>query len=197
LFKEDANMADKSKRTEEKSISLEEATQEVELVSRRLGLLHLCFARTIVDELGEVKGKKLILKAVKKYGTSIGEEGKKKVLEMGLEPTPENFRKVSDIPKFGMLARTEKLDRPGEKGGKAYGCALSKVWKEYDEEELGRLYCYVDIAKYMGFNPDYKLSHLKAVPDGDDCCELVVRRTSEKEREDFASDDKDWSYMDR
>jgi len=38
---------------ESESITIQEARHEVEPVSRRLGLLHLAFARTLVDELGE------------------------------------------------------------------------------------------------------------------------------------------------
>ena len=68
--------------------------------------------------------------------------------------------------------------------------------KEYGEEKLGRLYCYVDPAKYMAFNPGFKMIHLKALPDGDGCCEFVVKPTSAKEREDFLDDDKDWTYID-
>ena len=49
----------------------------------------------------------------------------------------------------------------------------------------------------MGFNPCYKQIHTKALFSGDDCCELVVRPTSEQERTDFASADADWSYLDR
>jgi len=74
---------------------------------------------------------------------------------------------------------------------------MARIWKEYGEDELGRLYCYVDPAKYMSFNPRFKLVHIKALPDGDDYCELTVRATTEEERADFSDEDKDWSYIDR
>jgi hypothetical protein len=80
---------------------------------------------------------------------------------------------------------------------RAYKCALGEVWKEYGEEKLGRLYCYVDPAKYMAYNPNYKLVHIKALPDGDDYCELTVRPTTEQERKDFSSEKKDWRYIDK
>ena len=48
----------------------------------------------------------------------------------------------------------------------------------------------------MAFNPKFKLIHTKALPDGDEYCELVVRPTTEQERKDFADKDKDWSYID-
>ena len=73
----------------------------------------------------------------------------------------------------------------------------AKLWKEYGEEELGRLYCYVDPAKYMSYNPNYKLIHIKAVPDGHQYCELAVKLTTEEEKKDFLSKDKDWLYIDK
>ena len=73
---------------------------------------------------------------------------------------------------------------------------MGQVWNELGAGELGRLYYYVDPAKYMGFNPNFKLIHTKALPDGDEYCELALRPTTEQERRDFADKDKDWSYID-
>lgn len=189
-------MADKSM-PEKETIPIEEAKREVEMTARRIGLLYLSFARTLVDDLGEEEGKRLILKAIKYYGKKIGERTRKNVIDQGLDPVPENAAKGGDIPKFGMLERTETVEVGGEKRMRGYGCAMAKVWKEYGEEKLGRLYCYVDPAKYMTFNPEFKLVHSKALPDGDDYCELVIRPTTEQEREDFLAEDKDWSYIDK
>ncbi len=180
--------------TEEKTVALEEAKEQVRKVCARLGLLHIAFARTLVDELGEKKGKELILKAIKAYGTKVGEEAKANAAAKGLDNSLENFK--SDLPLYGMHDGGEKVEVEGEKRSIAYGCVMGKVWNELGEGELGRLYCYVDPAKYMAFNPDYKLVHVKALPDGDECCELVVRPTTEQERKDFADKDKDWSYLD-
>ena len=57
----------------QETVALEEARGQVSKVCRRLGLLHLSFAKTLVEELGEKKGKQLVLKAIKDYGTRIGE----------------------------------------------------------------------------------------------------------------------------
>ena len=102
-----------------------------------------------------------------------------------------------DLPLYGMHDSVDKVEVDGEIRIRSYGCVMGKLWQELGESELGRLYCYVDPAKYMTFNPDFKLMHLKALPDGDEYCELVVRPTSEQERSDFADKDKDWTYLDR
>jgi len=166
-----------------KKISIEEAKHEIELVCRRLGLLHISYARTLVDELGEEKGREMIMKAIKDYGIRVGKKTKKEGR--------------SDLPRIGMHDRRESVEVGGETRVRAYGCVMAKVWKELGEDALGRLYCHVDPAKSMTANPDQKLIHTKNVPDGDEYCELVIRPTTEQEREDFESNDKDWSYIDK
>ena len=182
----------------EQAIPIEEAKKEIEISTRRLALLHLSYAKTLLQELGEDIGTRLIMKAIKDYGVRIGERTRKEVLDQKLEASAENFGKGNylRVPKFGHHERRETCETNGEKRTRVYGCVMDKLWKEYREEKLGRLYCYVDPAKYMAYNPRYKLIHVKALPDGDDCCEMAVRFTTEKERKDFLSKDKDWSYLD-
>jgi len=179
----------------EKTVPQEEAKEQVRKVSARLGLLHIAFARTLVNELGEEKGKELILKAIKYYGTKIGEEAGAAAAAKGLDNNPANFQ--SDVPLYGMHDGGESVKVDGETRRRSYGCVMGKVWNELGEGELGRLYCFVDPAKYMAFNPNFRLAHLKALPDGDDYCEFVVRPTTEQERKDFTEKDKDWSYLDK
>ena len=181
--------------TKEETVTLEEAKEQVRKVCIRLGLLHIAFARTLVNELGEKKGKELILKAIKDYGIRSGEKAKAEAAAQGLDNSLENMK--GDLPLYGMHERRgEAVEVDGETRRRAYGCVMGKVWNELGEGELGRLYCYVDPAKYMAYNPNFKLVHTKALPDGDEYCELVVRSTTEQERKDFADKDKDWSYID-
>jgi len=177
-----------------KTVALEEAEEQVKKVCVRLGLLHVAFARTLVEELGEKQGRALILKAIRNYGKIIGERARARTLAQGLEDVPQNYQ--GDLPSYGMHDRIEAVEVEGEERHRAYGCVMGQVWKELEEDELGRLYCYVDPAKYMAFNPDFKLIHIKALPDGDEFCEFAVRPTTAQEREDFADKDADWSYID-
>ncbi len=179
----------------QENITLDEAAKEVKLVSQRLALLHLTYAKTITEELGEEKGKELVLKTIKRYGKEIGERRRKEIEEKGLEPTAENFSKGDElrIPKFGMHT---DLKTNEEGNMELYGCAMGKFWKEEGEEELGKLYCYVDPAKYMGYNDEYIQIHNKALPAGDKCCEFDVRESTEEEKDLFNSKDKDFSDID-
>lgn len=180
--------------TRKETVALEEAKERVRKVCVRLGLLHLSFAKILVKELGKSKGKELVLKAIKDYATRIGEQVKANVAAQGLENDPANYKE--DLPLYGMHDGTELVEVGGEKRMRAYGCVMGKVWNELGEGKLGRLYCYVDPAKYMAFNPNFKLIHVKALPDGNEYCEFAIRPTTEKERKDFADKAKDWSYID-
>ncbi len=82
-------------------MTLEEAKEQVSKVCRRLALLHLSFVKTLVGELGEEKGKRLILEAIKDYGTRIGAEVKATVTAQGLDNNPANYKE--DLPLYGML----------------------------------------------------------------------------------------------
>lgn len=180
----------------ENMVSLTEAKRQIEVTCERLALLHLAFARTIIDELGEEQGKKLVLKAIKDYGKRVGGQARAKVIAQGLPPAPANYGKAADLPEYGMHEKKERVEIDGESRSRVHGCVMGKVWAEQGEAGLGRLYCYVDAAKYMAYNPDFKLIHTKALTDGDEYCELCVRPTSEQEKRDFADDAADWSYVD-
>lgn len=176
-----------------------EVVQAVASASRRIALIHLAYSRAIISELGEERGRNLISKAIKDYGSMIGEKTRKEVLSKGLEPIPDNFGKgesyaIPNVP--GMHDHRESIEVDGAKRTRAYGCVLGRVWKEYGEDELGRLYCYMDVAKYMGYNPHYKYVHKKALTDGDEYCEFEIKATTEQEREDFSKEGQDWFYID-
>jgi hypothetical protein len=161
------------------AVSAAEAEQAVHDMSRRVALLHLAYARTLVDELGEERGRELIEKAIWAYGRWIGERTRQRVEEQGLEPTVANFSKGSDLSPLGFDHRPAVVE--GERRVQSFGCVLAEVWAEHGEEELGSLYCLVDPAKMQGYDPDYTMVHTKKVPDGEAYCELAVRRVEDRE----------------
>jgi hypothetical protein len=159
--------------TEEKSVPIEEAIHEVEVAITRLALLHLSFSKTLVEELGEEKGKEVIIKSILEYGKRGGDRTQ---------------RGLQDLPKYGVSGEYKE--------GRIYNCVLAQVFREYGEEDLGCLYCYVDPAKTMAVDPDQKSVHKTSAACGDDYCTLERVSTTEKEREDFRNMDKDWRYVD-
>lgn len=152
---------------------MDEATREVEVAITRVALLHLSFASTLVKDLGEERGRELILKSIMEYGRRIGERTK---------------RGAQSLPKFGVYR--------GSRDGKIYDCIFSKVFHEYGEEDLGCLYCYVDAAQSMGADPKNKLVHKECAACGDDFCTFELVKTTDKEKKDFASMNVDWRLVD-
>jgi len=181
-----------------RKLTVDEAAHEVKLASRRIALLHLAFARTAIRRLGEEAGRLLITDAIKAYGTMIGKEVRRAVLRQGLEPIPANYGvgESRSLPNIGMHTGSETVTEHGRTRLRAYGCTMADVWEEHASEDLGRLYCLVDPAKYMAYNPAYTMSHTKAVPSGDPYCEFCIRKTSPQEQADFASEAADWTYID-
>jgi hypothetical protein len=182
-------------KAEEELIPLEEAKQQVALVCRRLGLLHLAFARVMERELGEHSGRKLTGKAIKEYGRLIGEKKRARATEAGLPLTPEGFNSVSDLPSIGMHTHVEEVEIEGETRYRAHNCVMGRIWQECGADGVGQIYCLVDPASSMAFNPEHKLIHTMNILEGDPYCELVIRATSEKDRQSFADDDTDWDVI--
>ena len=143
-------------------VSLEEAAREVEVAMIRLALLHLSFSETLVRELGEEKGKQLIIKSILEYGKRVGNRIK---------------RGLPDLPKYGVYGKYAD--------GKVYNCVLARTFREYGEEDLGCLYCYVDAAKTMTVDSYRKLVHKDCAACGDDYCTFEEAPTTAKERVDF------------
>ena len=177
-------------------VTLKDAIEQVETAVTRIALIHLGFAKTLVEELGEEKGKELIIKSMMEYGKLVGiQTGKGR----------------QDLPHYGLHDKylyddhefidTRKGPVPRDKNFdfnryRVYGCMLSKIFRELGEEELGRLYCYVDSAKSMAVDPSRKLIHTACEPLGDDCCRFDMVPTTEKEREDFKNKRVDWKAVD-
>ena len=175
-------------------VPLETAKEQVEKACRRIAMLHIAFARTLVNEFGEVEGRRIAMKAIKAYGKQIGESALKKTREKGLANTPENY--AEDLPSFGLYEELERLETGHGSTIRLKGCVMGNTWKEIGEADLGRIYCYVDPAKSMAFNPDLALVHASCIPDGDPFCDLVYRETTGLEKEQFLEDDTDLGKVD-
>jgi hypothetical protein len=142
-------------------------------MARRTALLYHYFVTVLVEHVGEEKAKALTTEAIGRYGKHIGRSVRQGVEAMGLPNDVENYAKFPDLPSVGWegeIADTEHGPRL-----RVLFCPLAAVWKELGSEELGRLYCYVDQAKYRAFNPRAELTHTCNLLDGDPFCEFDLR----------------------
>jgi hypothetical protein len=155
----------------EETITLDEATRQVLSIVRRMALLHHSYARTLLKELGEEKGRQVIRKAIDFYGVQVGKKVRENTLAKGLETVPANYQE--DLPRLGWNIEMVTVD--GEPRARIRDCHLAQAWKELGAPELGRLYCYMDQTKYEAYDPALECVHEKNILDGDAYCELAVR----------------------
>jgi hypothetical protein len=160
---------------EKELVPLTEARKQVETAITRIALLHLAFSKTLVEEFGMEKGKELIRRSILRYGRLVGERMK---------------RGLPDYPNAKYGAYTE------HENGRVYDCVLAKIFREYEELDLGGLYCYVDPAKTMAVDPSRKQVHNDCAACGDEYCTFAELPTTEKERNDFSNARLDWKYVD-
>ena len=159
-------MADDNNKDEK--VLLEEAEDQVIAVAKRLALLFHFTADVLVEKYGAEEGKEVLHEIINRYGRESGAVTKAKVEALGLPLTAENFNAGSDLPKWGWKGDRVKGEDGIERGRITY-CPLAEVWMERGSQEWGRIYCYVDQAKYDAYN-GIKCKHLKNLLDGDDCC---------------------------
>lgn len=179
-----------------KSVSIEEAANQVKVVAIRLALMHLSYAKTLVEELGKDKAKKIILKSIMEYGKMVGErikDGEQDLPHYGLHDSCSYKGAESLDARDITPGQTENMDWDAFK---VHGCVLSQIFKEYEEEELGRLYCYVDAAKSMAADPSQKLIHTACEVCGDDYCAFNSLPATEEEFQMFDNKDLNWKNVD-
>jgi hypothetical protein len=161
---------------EMKKITIKECTEQVQLMARRTALLHYYFSEAIIEELGEERGQELIKKAIWAYGKHCGSAVREGVEALGLPLTDENYDRVPDLPIYGW--ETDMVETPaGDERQVALYCPIAAALKALGPRgmQLGRLYCYVDQAKYEAYNPSMDFIHTKNLLDGDNCCEFLVQ----------------------
>ena len=156
------------KEDKENMVQKEEAEEQVLIMARRLALLYHYTAQVLVERYGEERGKEVLLDIIKRYGVECGKSTQAKVEEQKLPLTLDNMKAGSDLPKWGWEA-DEITCEDGIKRKRITRCPLAEVWKEKGSEALGRIYCYVDQAKYDAYNGT-KCEHLKNVLDDDEYC---------------------------
>ncbi len=160
-----------------KTVSLQEAEEQVVVTAKRLALLYHYTAEVLVEEFGQDKGEALLEEIIDRYGSESGLSARKKVEALGLPLTPENFKAGSDLPKWGWKG-DQVCCADGVTRDRITYCPLAETWKDKGSESLGRIYCRVDQAKFAAYN-SVECKHLKNVLDGDNCCLFDLREKGE------------------
>lgn len=158
----------------EETISREEATRQVRQMGKMTASLYYHLCRQMIDAVGPEAAKGIVTKAIAALGEERGQSQKEAVLAASYEHLPQNYVKVSDLPSLGW--DMEPAEQPeNDTHIRITYCPFAEVWKEKDFAEFGRLYCYIDQAKYQGFHPDSDLVTLQNTLEGAPYCEMVCR----------------------
>ena len=180
-----------------KTVTLEEAIEQVQIAMIRLALMHLSFSSTLVKELGEEKGKELIIKSIMEYGRRVAErtkQGHPDLSNYGIHGKYV-YEGTEYIDVRNLLKHYEDKEIEFSKL-EIHDCILAQIFRENNEEDLGKLYCYIDAAKSMASDPDTKAIHSKCVLCGDEFCQIKSENTTEKERKDFNNYNPNWKNVD-
>ena len=156
-------------------ITEEEATLEVVRMARRMALMYHYVSVVLQEKLGKDLAKSVLKEAIWRYGTECGSSVRKGVQEMGLPLTVDNYGKVRDLPKYGW----QLGDAPSGQHPPVTYCPLAAVWLEKGSQEFGRIYCYVDQAKYKAYN-GVRCIHSKNILEGDGYCEFLFMEEEPK-----------------
>jgi hypothetical protein len=149
--------------------------QGVRLMARRMALLYYAFARTLIAELGQEEGRRVLARATWTYGELCGERVRRGVEALGLPLTPDNYGKVPDLPGEGWEFHTT-VQPSGEIHTTCTYCPLAALWQELDAQDVGRIYCHMDQARWQAYNPEYEFVHTQTVLSGGTHCEWVIRK---------------------
>ena len=134
----------------------------------------------MVKDYGKEAATETILRAMHGFGVERGKNIRKKVDDLGLEPTIENMEKNYDMPIDEGWAPAYAGEDDPIKYFKTSACVYADYWIEKDWREIGRLYCEVDPAIREGYNDDiiYHCDHI--ILDGDDYCDGTSRYKSQE-----------------
>jgi hypothetical protein len=177
------------------SVPFEEAYEQVRSAMSRLALMHLAFSKVLVDEFGDEKGKELIIKSIMEYGRKIEEYSKLTDQEPPYYGMHGKYiYKDKEFVDIRDIFRIKDFDLSSLE---IYDCSLAKVFNSLKEKDIGKLYCYIDAARAMASNPENKTIHTKCILCDDEFCQIIVEKTTEKERSDFKNNEKDWNYVDK
>ena len=167
----------------EEKVSKELAIKNIYIMVERLAYIHYAFAKTLVEELGEDRGREIASRAIEKYGATVAGIVQKNLEGQGVEPILENYK---DLPSWGWdFAPVEPPpERPYGLSSKVTNCPLARAWKDLgkEAESLGRLYCRVDQAKYGAFGKGYLCVHDQNILDGDEYCIIRVELDGPEDR---------------
>ena len=157
-------------------IPKEEAELDVHIVASRLAMLYYYFVTHLKDKLGEEETRALVRDVIADYGADCGRQTRAAVKKLGYPNELPYQNRGGDLPKNGWHSQVLKSEID-EKLVRNTHCPFAATWKEYDFCDWGRLYCYVDQAKYAAYNDQLTCVHEENILDGCASCLLHITKS--------------------
>ena len=154
------------------TVSREEASRQVKLALRRLAMYHGAMVEVMKEELGEAAGRALAEKVADRYGSMVGLAALARAEEAGKSNDLANY--AEDLPGLGFDMEKTSDDPLTVR---VHGCPLAQTWREMGCQADGAIYCRVDQAKYLAYNPAITCCHrVHAIKDDSPFCELTMEQ---------------------
>ena len=157
----------------------EEITTETTKLAKQLAMVHYHFAKSAIEEMGEIKGTEFVKKVLKNIAIERGQAMREDAARLNLPFTQENMWKVNDLPKY-------TFPHQGHAG--EICCPYAEIWKAKGAlgQKIGLLWCnIVDPWKVKVFvGPKYKLwKYSKNLNLKDDFCGEPIPLSKEESEE--------------
>lgn len=148
--------------------------------------LYISFGKEILEQLGEDKGKKLLINCIRRYAKIRGRAVADYVKKKGLEQNAENFVKYYDAP-FAEIQRACISLFPDKKLDTAHGttfCPYKEIWGSFEDGMgIGLIYCEAfHEAMWESYHPKLRVRQDKIMTRGDEICTFVTFMEGEEDK---------------
>lgn len=104
-------------------------------------IMYALISRKIMEELG-FEGERIVREATRRYGRDRGRTRREKHVRLGVKVNMLSlFSIASDLPGDPRFVRDKRLLIPEERNSHTLVCPMAEVWKQYNAQEIGRIYC--------------------------------------------------------
>ena len=146
--------------------------EAIDTMAVHMANLYYFLTKEMLDAYGE-GAKEVIERAIINFGHYRGREIAKRVKADGKDLTFQTLDEYYDIPLVDGW-QPQRVYEKDRKYNTTAVCTQAEVWKKWNWQEIGHIYCLIDIAIREGFSeghsPRLVFKPGKNALKGDDCC---------------------------
>lgn len=148
--------------------------------------LYMAFAKEIMEQLGEDKGKNLLINCIRRYAKIRGRAVADYVKKNALECNAENFVRYYDAP-FAEIQKACINLFPDKKLDASDGttfCPYKEIWERFEDGgKIGLIYCEAfHEAMWKSYHPKLRVKQDKIMTRGDEICTFLTYMEGEEDK---------------